>query len=133
MSTQRQYEVHVVIDGRDLGVWDTLTGGNFDSDEVKHRDGGMGPEQALGGAPTTENVTVGRRFKKGRDETLVTWLRPRRNKRSQATQIPLDENKNPYGDPIVYVGVLKAVNPPDADSNSSDVAMLELEISTDES
>jgi hypothetical protein len=33
---------------------------------------------------------------------------------------PLDINKNPYGTPLVYSGILKSIMPGDTDSNKAD-------------
>jgi hypothetical protein len=44
--------VSLSIDGRDLEVWDKLSGGEVDSDESKYRPGGMAAEISLGGTIT---------------------------------------------------------------------------------
>jgi hypothetical protein len=110
----------------------TRTGGNADSEEAKHRAAGGEKEKALGGLQTVENPTISRKFVPERDGPLVRALRPLRGRRQMSiTDQPLDRDDNAVGQPDVYTGVFKAVNPSDADANSSDVAMFELELSTD--
>jgi hypothetical protein len=43
------------------------------------------------------------------------------------TKQPLDENRVPYGRPMVFSGILKKCFPPDHDSNSSNAALMHLE------
>jgi hypothetical protein len=47
------------------------------------------------------------------------------------TDQPLDADDNAIGAPTVWTGVVKSFNMPDSDSNSNDIAMLEIEMSTD--
>jgi hypothetical protein len=132
VGSQYQYANTLIVDGRPLGIFDTWSGGEADSDEVKYSPGGMGPEESQGGRATVGNVTVGRQYKRDRDHELVRWLIPRRGRaRFTANRQPLDADGNAYGRPLVYTGVLKAVSPQDVDSTSSDPDMFELELSTD--
>lgn len=136
MSLESQSLVVATLEGYGpLGVFQTKTGGNADSEEVKDAPGGMGPETALGGRQVTENVTIGRRYIPERDGPLKPILRNARGKRFghllTITVQPLDSDRNPVGPPDVFTGPIKAFNAPDADSNSSDKAMFEIEQSTD--
>jgi hypothetical protein len=116
----------------DLGVFKTRTGGNADSEEFKDRPGGGAGEVALGGTPTTENVTTTRTNVPERDGPLRPVLRAARGKaRMVVTEQPLDRNNNAIGAPDVWTGILKAVDPGDSDSMSSDPKLLTLEQSTD--
>jgi hypothetical protein len=45
------------VDGRDLGVFDTSSGGELDSEESKYKPGGMAGEISLGGTRTYGNLT----------------------------------------------------------------------------
>lgn len=131
MSRQDQHLTTVAVDGTDLGVFDTFSGGNVDSEETKYRAGGLQPEVALGGSVTVENVTVGRLYQLDRDHNISHWLMSRAGKgRVTITRQPLDVDGNVFGRPHVYTGILKAVTTPDQDSNSSDPSVLELEVST---
>ena len=134
MSRSDQYSVSLIVGGTNLGVWDSLSGGTADSDESKHRAGGLGPEKALGGAPTTENVTVARLYDLNRDHANYHWLLGQRG-RGSATVVkqPLDLDGNAFGRPVVYTGIVKSVQAPEHDSTSSDPGMITVEISTDAS
>jgi hypothetical protein len=124
--------VTVSLDGRDLGVWDTVSGGELDSDEAKYRPGGMAPEVSLGGTTTIGNLTVGRNLDSLRDWPLIKWLAGRVGKgRGTIGVTPLDIDGARAGDPLTYGGTLKTVTRPDIDSTGTDAAMLELEFTCD--
>jgi hypothetical protein len=131
MSRVNQYDIGVSIDGVQLGTFDKLTGGGYDSEETKYKPGGMAPEISLGGSKTTGNVTVSRLLRLDRDLPLVPMLKDKVGTgQVTVTKQSLDRNRNPYGKPDVYTGTLKAFNPPEPDSESNDAALFELEIST---
>lgn len=121
--------ISVAVDGvNTAGPWSTFSGGEVDSEETKIRLGGMTPAVALGGPATPGNVTVGRPFDPGRDD--VHALADKAGRASAIVTVqPLDANRNAFGRPRVYAGVLKQVTPPNADAGGNDAAMLELEIS----
>ena len=126
---QDQWAVSVEVDGRDLGVFDTFEGGEVDSEETRYRPGGMAPPVSLGGAVTVANVTVAVLYDLARFHNLIHWLIGRAGKGAMVIRRkPLDVDGNVYGDPLTYRGVLKQVNPPAHDSESSDAARLELEM-----
>lgn len=131
-SREDQYAVTVSVAGVSLGTFDKLTGGEMDSEEVKFRPGGMGPEVALGGPRTTSNVTVSRVYSLDGDHTVnLPTLKAAIGKASvTVSKQPLDVDGNAYGSPTVYTGVLKNVKLPDHDSQGNNVGMLELEVST---
>lgn len=143
MSRQDQYKITVsvtrTIGGRDetrsLGVFDKMSGGNADSDEVKYRPGNMANEITLGGHRTIENVTVERLYDlsvdaAGSPSNLVWLMNGVGSARVVVTKQSLDVNKNAFGDPIVYRGTLKGVTPPDVDSESTDAATWSMEVTT---
>lgn len=135
MSRQDQYQVMVVLelDGTrlDTGIWDTMSGGEVDSEETKYRPGGMGDEITLGGMRSVGNVTVSRLYDLSRDHSRIgTLLRWAGKANATVSKQPLTVNKVAFGKPIVYTGKLKAVTPPEHDSNSNDAGMLEMEISS---
>ena len=131
MSRQDMYSVSVRIDWPglgDLGVFDTFKGGEADSDEQKYRPGGMAPPVSLGGAVTMGNITIERLYVLERDHVIAHSLYAATGVATvTVSKQPLDFNKVPYGRPLVYVGKLKKVNPPQHDSTSSDPGLLELE------
>lgn len=129
---QDQERIEVSVDGVDLGVFDGFTGGASDSEETRHRPGGMGAEESLGGPKMVTNFTVSRLYKLERDHGIYVFLHQKVGEgRVVAKRTKLTRDRAPSGNPITYTGVLKSVTPPDHDSNSSDRAMLSLEIVPD--
>src|SRR5580765_7445072 len=119
-----------------LGVFDTWEGGNVTADNTKHRRGAMGEQVAIGGPVTIEDVTVSRDYDLDRDhahpvgaQDLPHWLSEAVGRaRVTATKTYMDEDGNTFGSPIVITGILIGYNQPASDSDSSDVAMVELVI-----
>lgn len=131
MSRSDQYNVTVELDRSDLGTFDKLTGGEKDSEESKYRPGNMGEPISLGGYTSVGNVTVSRLYKLERDYPLTANLLNRVGKGAvMVAKQSLDVDGNPYGKAIIYRGILKAVTLPEHDSESSDAALIELEISS---
>lgn len=133
-GTKHQYSVTASVQGYGpLGVFDTMTGGETDSTDTKHHPGAMGPEEPLGGPATTSNVVISRNFKFARDRQLRHQLRPLCGKRNLTIKKqPLDVDGHPIGNPEVFTGVLKRIQTPEPDSDSGDMAMVEIEQSTGE-
>lgn len=131
MSRKDQYSVGVSINSVDYGIWDKMTGGEMDSDEKKYKPGGLKPEISLGGTRTVTNVTVSRLYDLNRDHTKVKdIIAAVGNATVNIKKQPLDVNGSAFGEPIVYQGKLKSCKPPEADSESGDAAMVEIEVST---
>jgi hypothetical protein len=132
MSRQDQNAITLTIDGVDLGVWDKLEGGEVDSEETKYRPGNMGSQISLGGSVEVGNLTLSRLYMLSRDHDRVHWLIGRVGKgNATAARHLLDTDGNVYGRAIVYTGKLKTVTLPDVDSESSDAALIECEITPD--
>lgn len=124
--------ISLSLDGRDLEVWDTFSGGEIDSDESKYRPGGMAAEVSLGGTRTLGEITVGREYDYLRDHPIVPWLVNRVGSgRCIVGRQPLDVNGVPQGTPTTYTGTLKTLTLPDIDSMSNDPALIELAITPD--
>jgi len=125
-----QHRVTVIVDGVKLGVFDVLTGGETDSDELKYRPGGMGSVESLGGVVTVGQLIVSRLYKLQRDHLRIHWLLGRVGKgQVVVNKAVLDPDGNAFGKPLVTKGVLKRVTPPEVDSNATgDAAIIELEI-----
>lgn len=123
------YSLSLTIEGRDCGIWDKMTGGGVDSEETKYRPGALADEISLGGQQTFENVTVSRLYDLDRDHgDLVKFLMNRAGRgEGVLVKQPLDRDKVPYGDPLVYTITLKSCKPPEVDSESSDAGLLEIE------
>lgn len=121
--------VSVAIDNVPLGTWDVMTGGESDSDELTYKPGGMGPVISLGGSVLIGQVIFSRYFDLQRDNTRIHWLLGRVGK-GQVVLVkqPLDVNGHAFGPSLTYKGVLKRVTPPEVDSNATDAAVVECEM-----
>jgi hypothetical protein len=125
-----QWAVSVVVDGKNLGIWDQLTGGEVDSADSIYRPGAMGLPISLGGYVTVGALTVQRLYDIDRDGPIIHWLIGRAGKGSVTIhKKSLDTDGNVYGPVMTYVARLKKVTPPEADSMLADAAMLQLELS----
>lgn len=124
--------ITAALDGRDLGVFDTKSGGELDSEEAKYKPGGMAQEISLGGSRTFGNLTISRYCDYVRDWPLIKWLSTRVGAGRGAIGLtPLTVNGERAGDPLTYSGTLKTATPPDLDSTGTDAAMLTLEFTID--
>lgn len=125
-----QHDTRVTVDGRHLGTFDVLTGGETDTDELKYKPGGMAAAVSLGGIVTVGQVVVNRLYRLERDHATIHWLLARVGKANVVvTKQPLDPAGDAFGKPLVYRGTLKRVLPPEVDSNSTDAALIEIEVS----
>jgi len=124
-----QHRVTVKLDGRNLGVFDVMTGGETDSDILTYKPGGMAPAVSLGGIPLVGQLIVSRLYTLDRDHPLVHWVLTRVGVGVVVVnKAVLDPDGNAFGKPLVTRGVLKRCTPPEVDSNSTDAAVIELEI-----
>jgi hypothetical protein len=132
VSRADQYNVTVAIDGVDDGTWDKMTGGEVDSEETKYKPGGMATAISLGGSQNVGNLTVSKLLKLAEVPKIKGWMQRAGKASVVVTKQSLDVDGNVFsGAVIVYKGKLKAVTPPDVDSESSDPALVEIEVSTD--
>lgn len=118
----------------DLGVWDTLGGGDVAWSETKYSPGGMAPQRTLGGVKTVNNVTLGRLLdtdEKNDWATLQTIMQQRSEVPATVTRQPLDKDGRPFGSPLVYTGMIIGVAPGDTDSNAEGAQLWTVTISTD--
>lgn len=132
----RQNEINVTVtfkgEKRDLGVFDTWEGANVTADNTKHRRGGMGPQIAIGGPVTIEDLTISRDYDLTRDNPHHHWLAGAVGRGIVvATKQWLDSDGVKFGKPVVITGVLIGFNDPEGDSDSGDVSMFELVVNPD--
>jgi hypothetical protein len=130
MPRRDQYDITVSVDGiGNLGTFDTMTGGEVDSEAMTYRPGALGEAVSLGGTKTTGNVTVGRMMDFGFDLNIAKALIEAVGRRNVTiTKIHLDVDRNHYDTTLVYTGKLKAVSFPDVDSESSEAGIMTLEV-----
>ncbi len=121
------WQVSIVLEGRDIGIWDTSDGGEKDSDENKYNPGGMVGEFSLGGRPTIGELTTTRYYDIVRDHPLFGFFNALvGGGKGVIGFTPMDFQGNVSGAPFKYTGTLKAFHPPKVDSSSQDAAMIEL-------
>ena len=129
MSRVDQFDIGVSVDGIDLGTFDKMSGGEADSEETTYKPGAMGARVSLGGSQNIGTITLSRLYDLTRDHLIVHWLIARAGKGWVVIKKKsLDVDGNVFGRPLVYTGRLKLVHPPDPDSEGSDAAQLELEV-----
>lgn len=128
-TRQDTWQVVLIYEGNNWGLWDKKTGGATDSDEVTYYPGGMADRISLGGRVTYDNVTLQRLYDGIDDHQYINDLLNGVGKgHCEIHQRPMDINRNPYGKSVVWIGTLKRVLVPDVDSEATAAAMLELEI-----
>ena len=125
---QDQWANTISIDGKPMGVWDTLSGGGSDSDNTTYRPGGMSPQVSLGGPRTIGEIKCGRLVSREDWDYMHGLMNRTGQARATVSRQPLDEDGNPWGRPLTYTGVVKTCEPGDTDSNSSDAQVWEITI-----
>ena len=131
-TRQDTHNVTVSVDGRQIGLFDTKSGGELDTEENLYNPGGMLGQVSIGGAPTIGNVTIERYYDALRDHPLMAWLGNRRGYGRVSIGItPRDPQGVVRGDPLVYAGTLKTVTPPELDSTGNDMATWSMEVTCD--
>lgn len=127
MALQSNTLVQVSLDGVDLGTWMTKTGGEFESDVISIRPGGGAPKLVLGGINNVTEVTVTTYYRPDLRERSK-WMVSRLGKGKATVSVTtLDADNNPLSS-TVYTGLLSGVTLPEADSESNDMAGVELRI-----
>ena len=128
-TRENQFLIHLTVDGKDLGVWDSWTGGDKDTDSTKYRSGGESVEESLGGPNTYSDLTIARNYRLTRDNGIMGYLL---NKTGighvHAQKQPLDRSYKPKGKPIIGTGMLKTVSDPKVDSNANNAAMVTITV-----
>lgn len=125
------FRVSVKIAGNSAGVWDKMTGGKVDSDDLKYKPGGMGPALSLGGSVMTDNVIVSKLFRTGDGANQKLWLSYVGRATAEVSKQTLNFLGVAIGDPLVYIGTLKSVHPAEVDSEGNGAGMIEIEVSVD--
>lgn len=123
--------VTLKVGDADWGVWDTRTGGKLAGGGTTYRPGGTTKQLALGGPPTIDNVVLTRIYDADRDHAPLEGLLNSIGRRCQVSQRILDEDGNVFKQPLIWSGRLLSVEAPDYDSNSTDAALVTVEIAVD--
>ena len=116
-----QWLITATMDGVSIGVWDTASGGGSTADTRGYRRGD-GSLMDRGGPATFEDLTVSRIWDNEMDLNVrMTGLCGRAA--VSVTKQQKDEDGAPFGRAKTYMGRLKGVTDPDANSNESGDAM----------
>lgn len=127
MATAQTWQITGTIDGVNIGVFDTYSGGGVESEIAVHRSGGMGELKTYPALPTYGDVTIGRTFERERDLELHRRLSTRVGRAEAVVSMQLlDDNGSPAGAPLIRRGRLMGQTDPEADSNGTDPSMFEL-------
>lgn len=140
MSRQDQSKITVIVnqpDGKpwpglgNRGTWDVKDGGGMDTTSTKYRIGGMGGQLSLGGTKDVQNITLNRLQVSDRDWPLLeTWYDAAGVANVVISETPLDGRGTPNGDTMIWHGKLKRVTPGNANANSQDAKLFEIEVET---
>jgi hypothetical protein len=131
ISATFAYKVNGQLQTKSFARMDTFSGGEVDSEETKFNPGGLGEPISLGGRKTVGNVTIGRLYDAVTDHPNMGWLMGGVGKADvTVTKTLIDIDGNALANPLVYKGKLKTITPPEFDSESSDAALWEAEISS---
>lgn len=135
MSRQDQFNVTVGVSyggvTRDLGTFDKMEGFEVTSESTKFFPGGLGQQLSLGGRASVEDGTVSRLFDLARDQPIEGWLINGVGKAEVViTKQSLTIDGLASGKPLVYRGKLQTYTPVEPDSESTDAALFELEVSS---
>lgn len=129
---QSRYLTTLSVAGRDIGVFQTHSGGHVTGESVADRSPGQEYPAASGGEKTIAPITTSRRVKLERDtDELIAFLQRHVSVENAAVynRRPLDSNRNPVGSGRTWTCTITAVNEPDSDSNSeNEPAVLEIEL-----
>jgi hypothetical protein len=129
VSSKQQWLITVQVDGMNLGVFDTKSGGDAMAKGNKHRPGGMGQEVSYASLASYSDLKLMRVAERQRDHELIRRLVSRAGRATASvTEQPLDPDGNVFGAPIIYTGRFLGVNPGDTDSTSEAPKMFELDI-----
>lgn len=127
-GTDQSYLVTVVMNGTNVGVFDTWSGGDAVAKSNKHRPGGMGDEVAYASLPSFTDMTVGRVLEADRDWDLVGLITQYGGRVPGSITIqPLDADGNAYNSSRTATGVFLGVKGLKADSTSDAIQMYELD------
>ena len=131
-TTESHGRITVEVNGKDLGVFDTMSEPSSTAEVATRAAGGSNVKRAVFGGPREdEAVTVMREFVPERDQAIVVELRPLQGAVGGTVhEQPLDGARLPFGKPAVYSdALLSSVMTSGYDSDSNSPRMLTLVLS----
>jgi hypothetical protein len=111
----------LTVAGRNIGAFQTFSGGNVTATAVTDRPPGAEYPRAYGGEKEISEITIGRTFDRDRDsDELIAFLRSHMDENeATVSRKPMDANRNPFGKGRTWTCAITAVNEPDSDSNDT--------------
>ncbi len=130
-SDQAQINVFIQNVALDNESWGLMEGGDNVAEEATAFPGGMKPQVALGGFPKRSSLTISRPW----SDALIGLYkamdaRVGLSKVTASYQV-LNANKEPFGTPITYTGVLTSAVRPNYKAGTSEEAHLQITVATD--
>jgi len=130
IASEQQSLITLSINGINYGVWDKRSGGEAVAKELKYRPGGMGNEVAYTTLPSPTTVTVSRVMENDRDwEFFRNIAQVAGRLGASVSEQPLDNDGNPWGNPVVYSGIYLGVKQGNVDWTSDNPRMIEIDVS----
>lgn len=126
------FKVTWSLNGEGMGVWEDRSGGERDSEAFQHKAGALGKSLSLGGKATVGNITLSKLYTDVEHAKLQKMLNAVGGGDTTVSQQPLSPDGAAWGRPIVWTGTLKRVTPPGTAAQSTDAAMIEVEIVSDD-
>jgi hypothetical protein len=125
---QDQAEIHAGVNDVPLPafVWQSLSGGDVQSNTLNVRPGGFLSTYSLGGPVKRNDATVKRLYGSSIHENITALENACGTSRMWISYTPLDADGNPNGTTVTLVGTLKQVQRPTFDAETSGVAVLTL-------
>ena len=131
-SDMFQLQVSVAGVNIDTISWDSVEGGELQSDDTSFNPGGMQPQIALGGKRSRSAMTVKRIWSDALLGSYVALDNVAGNAPVTISVQTLSASKQPVGSPLVYTGILQTCTRPGFDSSSSSVVYLQLVVGMNE-
>lgn len=129
MATKRDITASLSINGEDFGDFDAFTGGGYDADETKYTPFD-GVQRTYLGNPTEANLVLTRDYRPVRDGPILRRKARLQDQPGIAVVQDRGGDGNWQQNRPPYSGLIKAITGPEGDSNSGDIAMLSIEMST---
>jgi hypothetical protein len=133
--TSRNHKITLTVNSIQIpGDWKTFSGGGLSTESTFNNPGGMAEQEALGGIPTRENVSIGREYNWVRDDSLVGpggFLdeAAKNDADTVVTVQRLNRLKQPVGRAKMYAGKIVQVGDAELDSEDSEAQMWTVECS----
>jgi hypothetical protein len=128
MAVKKAFKCRLSALGNDLGEFDAFTGGAADHTETKYTPFD-GVQRTYLSFPELGNITLSRSYEEARDGDFMTHAPAYYAAPCTVVVLDRDASGNYQQNRAPYNGAIKAITPPEGDSNASDIQMLTIEVS----